>query len=187
MSPKFARFIFTKVLGWHYAPGEDKPVAEDKAIILAAPHTAVADFIIGYLFYRSVGGKLRIMIKKEFFFFPLGALLRSMGGFPIDRSKPSGVIMGVVREMQQGGTFHLCICPEGTRKPVRKWKTGYHSIAMHTGAPVYLGHYDFKTKTAGTGPRVVLTGDPRRDTDTIQAMYASMNLPPKHPEGYVTE
>lgn len=186
MSPKFAKFVLMNVLGWRYSEGEGDMIPEQKAIFLAAPHTSIWDFVIGYLYYRSIGGKLRVMIKKEAFFFPFGLLLRALGGFPIDRSHPQKVLMGVVHEMEKPGVFHLCICPEGTRKAVHKWKTGYHSIATHTGAPVYLGHYDYKTKLLGHGPAFPLTGDARADTDEIQKAYGRMGLTALHPEGYTT-
>lgn len=186
MSPKFAKFLLLKVLGWHYSEGEDSIIEEDKAIFLAAPHTSIWDFAIGYLYYRSLGGKLKVMIKKEAFFFPAGAFLRSLGGFPIDRKHPQEVLASVMHEMQKPGVFHLCICPEGTRKAVRKWKTGYHTIAMHTGAPVYLGHFDYKTKTLGHGPEFKLSGDAKEDTRRIQEEYEKMNLTALYPQDYCT-
>lgn len=187
MSPKFSAFLLYKVMGWKITEGEDKLIPEKKAIFLAAPHTSLWDFVIGYLYYRSIGGKLSVMIKKEAFFFPLGPILRALGGFPMDRSHPQKMLVSVIHAMQSEDTVHLTMCPEGTRKAVRKWKTGYHTIAMATGAPVYLGHYDYKTKELGHGPRVELTGDARADTDMIQQMYEDMHLTAKHPEGYVTK
>ncbi|MCQ2181937.1 MAG: 1-acyl-sn-glycerol-3-phosphate acyltransferase [Bacteroidales bacterium] len=187
MSPKTAGFLLYKVLGWKCSEGEDSMIPEEKVIFLAAPHTSIWDFVYGYLYYRSLGGKLKVMIKKEAFFFPFGILLRALGGFPIDRSHPQKVLMEVVHEMQKPGTFHLCICPEGTRKAVSKWKTGYHSIAMNTGATVYLGHYDYRTKTLGHGYPFKLSGDARADTDAIQKAYESMALTALHPEGYTTK
>jgi len=181
------RFILCRLMGWKMAEGEDSLVPEDKAIFLAAPHTSLMDFIIGYLYYRSIGGRARIMIKKEAFFFPLGPILRALGAFPIDRSHPQKMLKGVISEMNKDGVFHLILCPEGTRKAVHKWKTGYHTIAKATGAPVYLGHYDYKTKILGHGPKVELTDDARTDTDRIQLMYEKMNLTAYDPKGYVTK
>lgn len=185
MTQKFAKFILFKVLGWRYASEDDCSIPEKKAIFLAAPHTSIWDFVIGYLYASSIGVKFKVMIKKEAFFFPAGPLLKALGGFPIDRSHPEKVIMGVVHAMSDSDSFYLCMCPEGTRKAVRKWKTGYHSIALHTGAPVYLGHYDYKTKICGHGPKVSLTGDARADTDRIQEIYRSMDLHPLHEGGYI--
>ena len=183
MRAKICRFILCKVLGWTLV-GE-KP-AEEKLIFLAAPHTSIWDFVMGYLFYVAMGGHLTTMIKKEAFVFPLNFILRAMGAFPIDRSHPQKMLMSVMHEMRKPGTFHLVICPEGTRKAVAKWKTGYHTIATQTGLPVYLSHWDFKTKTVGRGERFELTDDPRTDTDRIQKKYEEMHLTGLHPENYIT-
>lgn len=187
MSPKFAKFLLTRVLGWTITPGEETTVPEDKAVILAAPHTSIWDFVLGWLYYRSIGGHLKTMIKKEAFVFPLGPFLKAMGGFPIDRSHPQKMVMSVIHAMQAEGTFHLVICPEGTRKAVHKWKTGYHTIAREAGIPVYLSHWDFRTKTVGRGQKVELTGNAREDTERIQKLYGGMNLTALHPDGYTTE
>lgn len=183
MTQKFSKFLLTKVMGWTIV-GEKAP--EEKVIFLAAPHTSIWDFAIGYLYYRAVGGHLRTMIKKEAFFFPANLLLRAMGGFPIDRSHPQKMLMSVMHEMQKPGEFHLVICPEGTRKAVRKWKTGYHTIATNTGAQVWLTFFDYRTKRVGMLQRYELTGTPREDTDRIQAIYEEAGLTGLHPEMFIT-
>lgn len=184
MSSKFAKFVLCRVLGWTCVGN----IPEDKCcIFLFAPHTSIWDFAIGYLYYRSMGGHLKAMIKKEAFFPPVGWLLKSLGGIPIDRKHPAEAIMGIVGKIEKdNGTFHLVICPEGTRKPIRKWKTGYHTIASRTGVPVYLGFMDYNRKVAGTGPKVELTADARADTDRIQKMFEDMDLTALHPEDYCT-
>lgn len=186
MSPAFSSFILYKVLGWHITPGEDTVVPVDKAVLLAAPHTSIWDFVIGYLYYRSIGGHLKVMIKKEAFFFPFGHLLKAAGGFPIDRSNPSSMLVSIIHEMQKPGVCHLVICPEGTRKAVRKWKTGYHNIATHANLPVYLTHYDYAKKEVGRGQAFELIGDARADTDRIQKRYEEMGLTALYPECYLT-
>ena len=184
MSPKFAEFLLCRVMGWTRTEGL---IPEEKSVVLAAPHTSIWDFVIGYLYYRSIGGHLKVMIKKEAFFPPLGWLLKSVGAFPIDRKNSGSRVKSLIEEMNRyKGEFHLVICPEGTRKPVKKWKTGYHTIATQTGLPVYLSHWDFKTKTVGRGERFELTDDPRTDTDRIQKKYEEMHLTGLHPENYIT-
>lgn len=173
-------------MGWK---SEGQMVNDKNCIYLMAPHTSIWDFAIGFMYYRAQGGRLKVMIKKEAFFFPVNILLRSMGGFPIDRSNPQSTIRSVVREMEanENGTFHLTICPEGTRKAVRKWKTGYHTIAEATGAPVYLTYIDFGKKRVGIVPGVVeLTDNARKDTDRIQDIYGTMNLTGLHKGDFVT-
>ena len=171
-------------MGWTV---DDSVVPEDKCIILGAPHTSIWDFIISYLYYTSVGGKIKCMVKKELFWGPLGWILRKLGGIPVDRKKGSNVVLSVIKEMKAQKVAHLAIAPEGTRKPVRRWKTGFHTIAREVGCPVYLGYFDWGTKHVGHGPKVELTDDARADMIRIQKLYEDMNLKGKHPEKYLTK
>lgn len=182
MSSKFCAFVL-KALGWTSVGNK---VEEDKCIFLAAPHTSIWDFVIGYLYYRALGGHLRTMIKKEAFVWPLAPILRAMGGFPIDRKNPQSLMVNIIHEMEQPGDFHLVICPEGTRKPVRKWKTGYHTIAQEAGIPVYITFFDYKTKRVGIAQKFEITENARADTDRIQQIYEDMHLTGLHPEDFVT-
>ena len=183
---RFSKFIL-KLFGWETC-GTVAP--DSKCVILEAPHTSAWDFLIGYFFYRSEGGRLHIMIKKEFFVFPLGPILKALGGFPIDREHPAATVREMIHKLaeQDGKTFHMVMCPEGTRKAVHKWKTGYHTIARAADMPVYLGFIDWGHKRVGLDPnRVELTDDARADTDRIQKLYEDMDLIPLHPKGYATK
>ena len=171
-------------MGWTV---DDSVVPEDKCIILGAPHTSIWDFIVSYLYYQSVGGNIKCMVKKELFWGPLGWILRKLGGIPVDRKKGSNVVLSVIKEMKAQKVAHLAIAPEGTRKPVRRWKTGFHTIAREVGCPVYLGYFDWGTKHVGHGPKVELTDDARADMIRIQKLYEDMNLKGKHPEKYLTK
>lgn len=172
-----------RTLGW---TAVDPPVPEDKCILLGVPHTSIWDFAISYLYYTSVGGKAYVMIKKEFFFWPLGGLLRALGGIPVDRKNPTALVLSIIHEMDKAKKLHLAIAPEGTRKPVKKWKTGFHTIARQTGVPVYLGYFDWGTKRVGTGQKVELTDDAKADMKRIQEIYESMHLTGKYPKNYIT-
>jgi len=184
MTSRFSRFIL-KTFKWELV---GDVIKEKNCVFLEAPHTSIWDFFIGYLYYRAVGGHLRVMIKKESFFFPVGPLLRKMGGFPIDRSSPQKTILGIVHEMNSSDKpFHLAICPEGTRKAVHKWKTGYHTIARGADIPVYVTYVDWGHKRVGIHGRFELTENARADTDRLQEVYESLNLIPLHPEGYTTK
>lgn len=184
MSPKFAKFILEKT-GWTLI-GE--PAPERCCIYLEAPHTSIWDFLIGYLYYRAKGHKLRVMIKQEAFFFPVGNLLRALGGFPINRKNPQKTIMSIVHEMESDVTkpFHLAICPEGTRRPVKKWKTGYHTIATQANIPVYITIVDWGHKKTGIVCKAELTGNARADTDRIQQIYEDLKPIALHPKNFVT-
>lgn len=179
---KFCAFLL-KALGWKAgAPTPDDP----KYLILGVPHTSIWDFVISYLYYQSVGGDARCMVKKELFFPPLGWILRAMGAIPVDRKNSAAMLKSLIEEIEKSDNFCLAIAPEGTRKPVKNWKTGFHLIARETGLPVYLGFFDWGTKTVSRGEKIELTDDPRADMKRIQAIYEEMHLVGKHPENYIT-
>ena len=184
LNQKVAGFLL-KSLGWK--AGE--PTApEKKCIILGVPHTSVWDLVISYLDYRSVGGDARVMDKKEFFFWPLGPIIRWMGGIPVDRSRKGGatLVRQMVERFEKEETFHLAIAPEGTRKAVTKWKAGFHTIARAANVPVYMGYYDWRRKIVGRGQKVELTDDAKADLARIQKLYHDLDLGAKYPKDYKT-
>jgi 1-acyl-sn-glycerol-3-phosphate acyltransferase len=126
------------------------------------------------------------MVKGEFFWGPLGWLLRKLGAVPVDRKKGGNAALSVIREMKATPRIHLALAPEGTRKPVKRWKTGFHTIARQVGCPVYMGYFDWGTKRISRGHKIELTDDPKADMARIQALYEEMHLVGKHPEMYIT-
>lgn len=126
------------------------------------------------------------MVKADLFVGPLGWLLRKMGGIPVDRKKGSNVMLSVIREMKRLPVAHLALAPEGTRKPVKRWKAGFHTIAREVGCPVYMGYFNWGTKHISRGHKVELTDDAKADLERIQALYEEMHLVGKHPEMYRT-
>lgn len=183
MWSKFCGWLLRR-MGWTTVNG---PMPEKKAIVLGVPHTSFWDFVISYLFYRQFGKHAKVMIKKELFFWPLGALLRSMGAIPVDRSNATSLVRSVIKQMEEHEEFHLAIAPEGTRKAVRRWKTGFHTIAKAVdGCVVYAGYFDWGRKRVGIGERFPLTDDPRADLERLQAHYEAMGLKGKHDGQFLT-
>ena len=88
--------------------------------------------------------------------------------------------------MDKTDLMHLAIAPEGTRKPIGRWKTGYHFIAKAAGIPVYLCYFDWGRKKVAVDQKLELTDDANADTRRIQEIYESMNLKGRHPEKYIT-
>ena len=170
-----------KMMGWKTVTGM---VPEDKAIILGVPHTSAMDFVVSYLFYTAVGGKAYVMVKKEFFWGPLGPLLKSLGGVPVDRTHGAGIAKQMIDEFRKNKRMHLAIAPEGTRKKTDRWKTGFHTIARACNVPVYLGFFDWKTKSIGVGEKFELSDDARGDLEKIKAKYREMKLEGKNKDMY---
>ena len=180
---KFCGWALRK-LGWTVVEGLPE---EKKCIMLGVPHTTIWDFLIAYLYYKSIGGDALCMVKKELFFPPLGWILKAMGAIPVDRSNATSLVRSVIKQMEENEEFHLAIAPEGTRKAVRRWKTGFHTIAKAVdGCVVYAGYFDWGRKRVGIGERFPLTDDPRADLERLQAHYEAMGLKGKHDGQFLT-
>lgn len=172
-----------KKLGWTaVGPAPEEP----KCVILGVPHTSMSDFLISYLFFTSFGEVGHVMIKKELFFWPLGSFLRALGCIPVDRSNAGGLVRSLISEMDKADFFKLAIAPEGTRKPVKRWKTGALVIAREASVPLYAGWFDWGTKRISCGEKFPLTDDPKADLERLQQHYESLSLTAKHPENYIT-
>ena len=184
VSPGWAKFCgkMLRRMGWESVGG---PMKEKKAIVLGVPHTSVWDFLVSYLFYTQFGKVAHIMIKKEFFFWPLGPILRACGAVPVDRESAASMVRSLIHEMDQAEEFHLAIAPEGTRKAVKRWKTGFHLIARETGATVYVGYYDWGRKKISVGEPIELTDDPKADMQRIYDIYRPMGIQGKHKDGFI--
>ena len=184
VSPGWARFCgrLLKRMGWESVGG---PMEEPKAIVLGVPHTSAADFIVSYLFYTQFGKVAHIMIKKEFFFWPLGPILRACGAVAVDRSNPTNLVRSLIHQMEGQEEFHLAIAPEGTRKAVKRWKSGFHLIARETGAAVYMGYFDWGRKRIGVGEKLEITEDTKADMNRMYDHYRPMGLKGKKPGGYI--
>ena len=184
VGPRWAKFCgwMLRKLGWESIGG---PMKEPKAIVLGVPHTTVWDFLICYLFYTQFGKVAHIMIKKEFFFWPLGPILKTCGAVPVERSSAASMVKSLINVMEEVPEFHLAIAPEGTRKPTRNWKSGYHLIARETGATVYLGYYDWGRKRISVGEPFELTDDPKADMKRIYDHYRPLGLQGKHKDQFI--
>ena len=169
-----------KLFGWNY----ELPVKiPDKSVICVAPHTSNWDFIIGMIFYQSVGGRPCVLMKKEWFFFPLDSLLKSIGAVPVDRKKRTSVSEQMVEIFHSRNHFQLAIAPEGTRSKTDQWKTGFYYIALSAGVPITLAYIDYAKKEVGVIEIFQPTGDVEGDIEKIKNQYKDVRA--KHPKKFV--
>jgi 1-acyl-sn-glycerol-3-phosphate acyltransferase len=129
------------------------------------------DFIIGQLYYGAIGRRAKFLMKKEWFVFPLGFLLKMMGGVPIDRSKKTSIIEQMASEFARRKTFRLAVTPEGTRQKVKEWKKGFYYIALRAQVPIRLAYIDYKKKIVGFGDSFYPTGNVEKDIRDIRRFY----------------
>ena len=179
MKKTFFEFLYYKVLGW-------KSVVNvpdfDKCIICAAPHTSNWDLFIGKLFYGAIGRDAGFMMKKDWFFWPLGPIFRWMGGIPVERNKRTSLVDQIIQIAKERKTFHLAITPEGTRKANPDWKRGFYYIALGAGIPILLAGIDFTTKTITLSKEIIPSGDIDKDMREIKLYFKDFKG--KHPERF---
>lgn len=174
-----ARFIMWLV-GWRCKGELPK---EKKAVIISVPHTSNWDFVWGELAFLSLDVPAYVLMKKEFFFFPLGLLLRALRVIPVDRGKKdSHLVEQMAKEFKSRESMYLCITPEGSRQRRKKWKKGFLVIAKAAGVPVYLGRIDYKGKFCEVGPLFYPTDDVDADLKYIMETYKDAN--PRFPEKF---
>jgi 1-acyl-sn-glycerol-3-phosphate acyltransferase len=173
--------LILKMLGWKV---EGKLPTIQKYIIIAAPHTSMLDFILGKLFLLSLSLDAKILMKKELFFFPLNFFIRKLGGIPIDRSQRNQTIDKMVELFRQNEHFILAIAPEGTRRRVQNWRTGFYHIAFRAGVPILPAYCDYHRKVFGMYELFYPTGEIEKDISILQALYK--NIIPYKPAGYNT-
>ncbi len=138
-----AKFIYFKLLGW-------KTVGEfpklNKCVVAVVPHTSWLDFFLGLLIRRVLNLEINFIGKKSLFKPPFGWYFRWMGGAPIDRSKSSDTVTAIANIFNEKKVFRLALSPEGTRKKVEKWKTGFYYIAKTAKVPIILVAFDYGHK-----------------------------------------
>jgi len=173
--------IFLKILGWRRA-GQLPEMP--RYVMIAAPHTSNWDMPITLALAFAFRIKVYWMGKDTIFKWPFGTLMKWLGGIPIDRSKSNNIVEQSVSAFQENDRLIMIIPPEGTRKKVRYWKTGFYRIAHGAGVPIVLGYLDFAHKTGGIGPIVWPSGDIDADMKIIQTFYAGITG--KYPDDFNT-
>jgi len=143
-----------------------------KFLVTAAPHSSNRDFYVGIAAVFALRLDIRFVGKAELFRGPLGPLMRWLGGLPVDRHRPEGFVEQIVALFAAREQLVLAMAPEGTRKPVERWKSGFYRIALGAGVPIVPGYFDNARKRVGFGPPFWPTGDAERDIAELRAFYA---------------
>lgn len=178
MKRLFSKILFF-VLGWKVIGLKAIP---NRCIIVAAPHTSNWDFLFGRCFAYISRIKPKYLAKSELFVPIIGYLLRVNGGIPVYRNSNNNIVSQVVMLFKKRKEFILAIAPEGTRKRVNKWKTGFYYIALEAKIPILLAGLDYKRKEIGIISRFLPTGDINKDMSHIQNQFKE--LTPKYSENY---
>lgn len=166
---KIYQFIFFRVLGWQIK-GSMHPEVK-KCVIIVVPHTSWIDFAVGVFTRGTIGLQMNFVAKKELFRFPFGAYFRWMGGAPLNRQKNENKVDAIATIFKQREVFRLAIAPEGTRKKVSEWKTGFYYIALKANVPIVAVAFDYATKTVKIAEPYYLIGNKTEDIKALELNY----------------
>lgn len=168
---RFGRWIGRSLLrlgGWTIA-GDWPDVP--RMVVIAAPHSSGWDAVWGLAAKLALGVDITFIAKAELFWGPLGWLLRRFGGHPVDRGAPGGIVDQTANEIRAAERMWFVLAPEGTRKRVEHWKTGFWKIARRAEVPVCCAWFHYPDRTIGIGPLVELTDDLAADMARIREIY----------------
>jgi 1-acyl-sn-glycerol-3-phosphate acyltransferase len=168
---RFGRFVL-RLGGWNIVGDfPDLP----RLVILVAPHSSAWDGIWGLAAKLAMGVDVKFMGKAELFRGPsgwvLGPLLRFLGGFPVDRRNARGVVEQATIRIHQGKNGWLVLAPEGTRRHVTHWKSGFWRIARAAEVPVLSMYFHYPAREIGIGPVFEMSDDLESDMARIRAWY----------------
>ena len=156
-----SKFILFNILGWKVPV--DFPSHIDKYIIIAAPHTSNWDFPIAVLSKYAKGKDIRFIGKHTLFKPPFGFIVKALGGTPVNRTASSNMVQSLIDIFNEKEKFIFAISPEGTRKKVPKWKTGFYHVAKGAGVPIVMATLDFENKQVLVDEPYYVTGDQKTD------------------------
>lgn len=176
---RFCRWVLYKRQGW---TKDVTIVHPDKYIICLAPHTSNWDFILGQLYSGAEGWKIHFLMKKEWFFWPLGVLFRHLGGIPVHRQKHTSMTDTLAQTAIDSPSFHLCITPEGTRSRTAEWKKGFYYIALKAKIPILLYGIDYERRLIRCTKSIIPSGDIDREMAELKDYFKDFKG--KHPENF---
>lgn len=173
-----------RLFGWKFdLPGDDVLRRLHHCVIIEAPHTSIYDFLLGAACVWKMGLNGRFFIKKEFFIFPIRGFLKRCGALPIDRgNRANHIVDHAVKALKENEDITIIITPEGTRKPVRRFKHGFYEIATKAGVPITMTYINYKTRQMGILHVIEPSGDFNADMRKILEYYS--DAAPRNADGW---
>jgi 1-acyl-sn-glycerol-3-phosphate acyltransferase len=172
----FIRWLGRTVLrlgGWRME-GEFPDIP--KLVLIGAPHSSNWDGIWGLAAKLALGLDIKILGKESLFKIPvMGLMLRRLGVIPVDRKAAHGVVEQSAAMIRRAPKFWYGLAPEGTRKPVERWKTGFWKIAKAADVPVLPAYFHYGKKVIGIGPTFALGDDMAADLARIREWYRGVS------------
>lgn len=161
---------FLAVVGWNVKGTPPRP--EETCIFVAAPHTSLWDTALMLSTAWQCNLRVKFLIKHEITNTTFGGLLTKVGAIPVNRENPGPLIEQLTQAAESDAGFQLVVAPEGTRKSVKYWKSGFYRFAWSAGIPLALVSPDQPTMTITFGPIFPATGDVSADMDKVREFFA---------------
>jgi 1-acyl-sn-glycerol-3-phosphate acyltransferase len=166
---RFLAILILRLVGWTSIGSK---VSVPKYVLIGAPHTSNWDFPLMLLVVLELRLQLFWMGKHTLFPFPFSGIMKWLGGIPINRTKSHNVVSDIVGQFKGNDYLVVLVPPEGTRRKVSEWKTGFYHIANNAGVPILMGYVDAAKKEAGFADFFYPTGELESDMKEIRSFYA---------------
>lgn len=176
---RLSTWLFYDLTGWTNIVDQSMP---KKFVACLAPHTSNWDFFYGMLYSWAEGYTCHFLMKKEWFFWPVGVFMRHIGGIPVDRDKHTNLTDQLAAIAEESTYFRLCITPEGTRSANPDWKLGFYYIALKARLPILLFGLDYAKKAVICTKTIIPNGDAEGQLREIKLYYKDFKG--KHPENF---
>ncbi len=158
------------LMGWRI---EGQFPDRSKLVVALTPHSSNVDFVLTLAVLWGLGLRSAFLMKHTLFWFPLGGLLSALGGIPVDRRNPQGLVEGLTILFQSSDGLVLGITPEGTRKGVKRWKDGFARVAIAANVPVLPTILDYRKRTVTFGALIEGVTDVHALVDRVRVLSAS--------------
>ncbi|MEL6140065.1 MAG: 1-acyl-sn-glycerol-3-phosphate acyltransferase [Bacteroidota bacterium] len=159
-----------------------------KCVVPVGPHTSNWDFPYGLWARAAIKQRIGFVGKESLFVWPVGPILKAMGGVPVVRKKRTNFVQAVAHVFNTREEFKLCIAMEGTRGKVQRFRTGFYYIAREANVPLILVRFNFGERIIEFSKPFYLTDDIRADFDFIYRHYDGIKgLKPKNSFEYDPE
>ncbi len=162
-----------RLMGWQ-VQFEGLPALQGVAVVY--PHTSNWDFLVMIFAKWAMGIPVNFWGKDKLFNVPLfGSWLRWLGGVPINRTAAGGVVSEAVHMFEShkkaNTYFWLGLAPEGTRKLIPGWRSGFYQTTLGADVPLAVVKLNYETKTVSVVDFFKLSGDVSSDMTHIASLY----------------
>jgi len=168
--------VWLKLFGWKIIGCIPKG---KQFVLIGAHHTSNWDLPLGLAMLYTLRLKVSWMGKQSLFTWPMGPFIRLLGGIPVDRQNPSGVIGQMAEQYRTNDRLVIGLAPSGTRSKRPYWRSGFYWLAKEANIPILCAALDYPSKTAHIGFCLMPSEDVEHDMEQIRSFYA--DIQPKYP------